>query len=109
MLRTHYYHETPKLQTSRSKKGRGQMEGNQEGRKEERRGRKGSERGGTSLPLVPRSNDIPKNENFPKPGIPKQQDSRDCHKEWFTIVLSQKNSPLGLAEYELIWISYAIS
>ena len=37
-------------------------------------------------PLVPRSNDIPKNENFPKPGIPKQH-SRDCHIECSTIVL----------------------
>ena len=68
-------------------------------RKGERKRRKGSERGGTSLPLVPRSDDIPKNEKFPKPGISKQH-SRDCHTECSTIVILQK-TPLGMAEYDL--------
>ena len=73
-------------------------------RKGEGKRRKGSERGGISLPLVLRSKDIPKIENFPKLGISKQH-SRDC--QYSTIVLSQ-NTQLGLAEYELLRNSYAI-
>ena len=70
-------------------------------RKGEWKGRKGSKRGGTSPPLVPRSTDIPEHENFPKPGITKQQHFRDYHIEYSTIVLSQ-NILLGLAEYKLL-------
>ena len=86
MLRAHY-RETPKLQAGTSKKGKDN--GSKEGRREGK-GRK----------------EIPKNENFPKPGIFKQH-SRDCHIECSTIVLSQ-NTLLGLAEYELLRNSYAI-
>ena len=68
ILRAHYYRETPKLQAGTADQRR---ERTMEGGKEKRK--KASERGGTSLPLVPRSNGIPKNENFTKPGIPKQQ------------------------------------
>ena len=73
---------------------------------------RGSEQGGTSLPRVLRSKDIPKIKNFPKSRtsqnteIPKQH-SQDCHMEYSTIVLSQ-NTQLGLVEYELLRNSYAI-
>ena len=66
------------------------------GERKRRKERKGT-RGGTSLPRVPRSKDIPKSRISPNTGIPKQH-SRDCHIEYSTIVPSQ-NIQLGLAEY----------
>ena len=61
MLRAHY-RETPKLQQVDQRR---ENNGSKEGRKEEKE-RKEVNEGGTSLPQVPRTKDVPKIENFLK-------------------------------------------